>query len=349
MLARWASVGLHALLAGAYLAVSIPAFLCAAAASVLSPLALAVLVLLVLEVAFEHRVNPQVVGVISTGGFIGSLVVLISLIRSIPAALGKVIIGGTPIHTEELSDLVQAVCERVGSGRFASVIVSNELTVATYYTLGGRYLILGRLPLRYLDRDELAAVIAHECAHHHHGAMLANRVHYRNMLLQQAIIRALARSFETTARHGENDSVFFPRIFATAAMLFLPAVFLGLLTYNLFLRIASRLLGHPAYEFYCDSVAGAHFGAHVLGSALTKLRDLAIAEAVLRARQVTLGEPTFDETYRDVLRGFDEEKRRFSYSGSSTHPPLAARLARLGLEADVSAAMPASRTLSLMP
>jgi Zn-dependent protease with chaperone function len=196
--------------------------------------------------------------------------------------------------------------------------------------------------MRYLTRDELAAIVAHECAHHQNNAMFPNRVHYRSLLMFAAYHKGLAKTMSTIVKLNAKHSSFSFLFGAVAISLY--SLYPLLLIYVLFLRLMGILLRNPGYEYYCDKVAMEFAGGFTFASALQKISDLHTAAGLSQKKHngSPQGESGVEGTNTEALhleeldreysrlRYFDPPIRREKVSAKSlTHPPVLERLARV--------------------
>jgi sulfatase modifying factor 1 len=326
----------HFLIAGVYAITALSIFLSLIVLSTLAPMS-TILFLDPLEVEFGRELTS----IIICGGVLASVFILIGFVKAIPLALGKVLVAGDVLNDPQTLATIADVCKRVDGSHFAGIILSQEINIGTYYTVGGKYLIIGEIPLQYLSDDEFRAVLAHECAHHHYGAMLPNRIHNRNVLFFHSLWRALSFAQEKIGKYasGKKKSWFMSNNIVTiaASWVVLPSSYLALGIYGLFVHVAGFLLRHQTYEFYCDSIAAIHFGPKSLASALVKLRDLTLADKLLTERlqrprdfrDIASFAYVFTQIYNSSA--FKKEKRRMSLIASKSHPSVFTRLAKLGV------------------
>jgi Zn-dependent protease with chaperone function len=164
----------------------------------IAPTFLAFQIVAIVDV-FSNGHVPTGVNLLALGGPIGSITTTLFLLRSMGTAFV------TPKEDSETREpkilsLVDTVCAKVKVQSFRAVLLSKDLETATFYTARGRYLILSLIVMRYLTRDELAAIVAHECAHHQNNAMFPNRVHYRSLLMFAAYHKGLAKTMSTIVK-----------------------------------------------------------------------------------------------------------------------------------------------------
>jgi Zn-dependent protease with chaperone function len=236
--------------------------------------------------------------------------------------------------------IVDSVCATTNVSRFRKIFLTNSANIATLYTAGGRYLVLGVSCLKYLTAQELRALIAHECGHHHNGAMLLSRVHYRTVMLFKAIESVWAIAYKS-ARKIAKDEDFLTKSMSPIDVLrnnlggmvnaMAIPLLIGLLVYRVFLQLVGVMIEDPEYEFYCDSVACHFFGGRTFCSALQKMVDLDLAERIAariqKVRERVYGD-LVDEEYEKIRQIEPEIRRQTSAQKVGTHPPLYARFGR---------------------
>lgn len=239
----------------------------------------------------------------------------------------------------QLLTIITSVSLVTNAPPFRKIFVDESARIGTLYTGGGRYLLLGTYSLKYLTIRELQAIVAHECGHHHHGAMLLSRVHHRAVMLFSAIESVWTDTYKTARQVAGSDDflttsmspveVLRNNLGGMVNVLSIPLL-LCVLVYRVFLQFAGVMLQDPEYEFYCDSVAYHYYGGGAFCSALQKMVDLELAERIATRIEKMSGrgyEEIMDEEYRRIRR-IDPEKRRQSSTPSGTHPALQARLDR---------------------
>lgn len=319
---------IHITLAVVYIIISLSAFVAILIVSMVTPAVIAYLC--ASYVSGEHLFSSRFGIYFSVAGLLASALPLIALTRTLRLGFGAEIIGhiGELTGSPQILTLVDEVVIDLGDKRFSGVYLSDDINISTFAAAGGRYLIIGRLPLQYLSTMEIKAVLAHECAHHHHGAMLLNRIQYRNVLLVATLRMASVLSMKYF-----NKGIFsiIPDAFMNwAILMWLPSL-LGILVYGVFIKLLGVLAMNSEYEYYCDSIAAKHFSAKTLALALLKLRDLALTDALIKQGHVQGGAAQFDATFQQVRVGHLSSREKLSHMRSGTHPAIVERLSRLGL------------------
>jgi Zn-dependent protease with chaperone function len=281
---------------------------------------------------------PGSLYLIAIGGAIGSFMTFTNLLKSIKGAVS------TPENTNILEDskvisLIQNVSNDVGISPFQAVYLNSELDISTFYIGRGRYLNLSAIALNYLTEQEMRAVIAHECAHHHNNAMLLNRTHYRAVILFESFANTLAGTFSTFEKLAKKN-VLLSQLFGSGMLTLLPLI-PCLYMYRFFLLLMATLTRDAEYEYYCDSVAAKYVGGNILASALQKLFDLHLAHYRFLKRKgiIVDGNLEFGSVEQLYLEGLNREFLHIRYFNpadrteaasrkTDTHPPVALRLKR---------------------
>ena len=219
------------------------------------------------------------------GGLISSAFLFTLFIVSLKKAIGnpnqKNICKDPKIFT-----LVEDVSNAVGSSPFQSICLTNDLDISTYYIGRVKYLNLSIIALKYCTVEEMKAIIAHECAHYHHNAMLVNRSHNRAWIFYKNFenaIHDLLIMFDNYLSPHKTSFLSVSFVTSPIAALVKWANFLvgfcanliGL--YRYFLRFMGILINDIDYEYYCDSVAINRIGGNIFSYALQKLNDLQVA------------------------------------------------------------------------
>jgi Zn-dependent protease with chaperone function len=230
-----------------YLAVSLILFIVLQALAVVSPAVLGIGFRWLHERWLEG-VSSTAINVVMTAGVIASGLTLVNLICVVWISLRDPN-PGRKIDHPELEAAAHKVADDVGVSRFRSLYTTAEINCATWYSGRGRFLLLSGIALKYLTRGELAAVIAHECGHHHHGAMLMNRVHNRNCMMYYAYCVAIGRVIRKFQRQSASSGAWQ----FGALTLWVLVVYVKL--YQIFLSFVGNLLKDANYEYYCDEVA----------------------------------------------------------------------------------------------
>jgi len=261
------------------------------------------------------------------GGIIGSILSLIGAINAFRFAFRNKFPGQLSTN-ETLLQLIGDVTANVEISDFKGVHITADAGMSTMYVSSGRHLLVGVLSLKYLTENELKAVIAHECAHHYHGAMLLNRVHHRNWMFYVALCTACQEVTSNTNRFIKSAGTWRTLADATATFAGLSMLLL-LQTYRIYIDIMGVLVRNADYEFYCDAIAIDYIGGNIVASALRKIYDLHLAVSMQP-------EAPSDDNYLRMLHErylrIRMSKARFelkSYAmASRTHPPLKVRIER---------------------
>ena len=274
---------------------------------------------------------------IAIGGVIGSFMTFTNLLKSIKGAVS------TPEYTNILEDskvnsLIQNVSNDVGICPFQAIYLNSEFDISTFYIGRGRYLNLSAIALIYLTEEELRAIIAHECAHHHNNAMLLNRTHYRAVILFESFANTLAGSISTLGKLAKKDIIILSSLFNWGMLFLLPLIPCRYM-YRLFLLLMAILTRDAEYEYYCDSVAAKYVGGNILASALQKLFDLHLAHyRFLKIKGVKVdSDIKFSSVEQLYLEGLNREFLHIRYFNpadrteaasrkTDSHPPLVLRL-----------------------
>ena len=281
---------------------------------------------------------PGSLYLIVIGGAIGSLMTFANLLKSTKGAVS------VPEYTNILEDsrvisLVQNVSTDVGISPFQAVYFNSELEISTFYIGRGRYINLSAIALNYLTEEEVRAVIAHECAHHHNNAMLLNRTHYRAVIFFESFANTLAVTFSTFEKLAKKN-YFLSQLFGSGMLTLLPLM-PCLYMYRFFLLLMATLTRDAEYEYYCDSVAAKYVGGNILASALQKLFDLNLAHyRILKRKSIRVdGNLEFRSVEQLYLEGLNREFLDIRYCNpadrteaasrkTDTHPPMILRLKR---------------------
>jgi Zn-dependent protease with chaperone function len=271
------------------------------------------------------------------GGFIASFMTFFNFLKGIKYAIS------TPEEDNIAEDprilsLINNVSRDVGISSFHAVYLSSELDISTFYIGRRRYLNLSAVSLKYLTEEELKAVIAHECAHHHNNAMLLNRTHNRSVIMFESFVNSLLGTHSTFEKNSQKN-ILIAYIFNMGAwtlLSFIPFIYL----YRYFLALMGFLIRNAEYEYYCDSVAAKYIGGNILASALQKILDLHLAynEAIklIDKDNQIVSSSSVEKIYLEGLsqkfhyiRYFNPKYRAESANISTdTHPPLRLRISR---------------------
>ena len=271
------------------------------------------------------------------GGFLGSIMILINILKGLKQAMS------TPVYDNAVEDhkifsLVKSVANDVGVSPFQAVYLNSELDISTFYIGSERFLNLSVVALMYLTEEEVKAVIAHECAHHHNNAMLLNRTHYRAVILSQSFATAVEKTASLFSE-SLNKNVLNYHLMNYAVITLLPVMFCICLYYY-FLRFLGTLIKDSEYEYYCDSIAAKYAGGNILASALQKVFDLHIASHRFSQRLFENDEKVNCASIEHMyIEGLNQEflyirnsnieiRTKAAQKKTSTHPPLVSRLER---------------------
>lgn len=198
------------------------------------------------------------------GGIVGSALSFYGVIRILIIGFGKQKTGHECYIPAVLS-LVEETTNKLRVSGFEKIYLSTYSDIATYYSTGGKFLILSIIAVKYLSKNELEAVIAHECAHHHHGSMLLNRIHYRMVRLFEGFVSSILESYSTIDKM--SNSTMFEYVGNAARFTFLIEIFY-INVFRTYLLIMGFLLNDAEYEYYCDSIAVKECGGRIFASAL---------------------------------------------------------------------------------
>jgi Zn-dependent protease with chaperone function len=247
---------------------------------------------------------------------------------------------GQEANGRTLRGLVDGVCDTLGVDRFKRIRATPFPNCGTAFAPGGRVLEIGLPDLKYLTKNEVVSVVAHECAHYDTGAMLPFRAHYQNTLwfegLKECIRLSMSSSRKAFAGAGKLGAIAY---LLTAASALVLKVLLGV--YSLYISLVDRLLRSPEREFHCDAVACEITGTRVFKSALLKGYYLWFAHMVIVQADVEVSAypAALDGTYRKLCKDGREIVAPTLKSGSYTHPSYVERERRAP---QVSAAADAS-------
>lgn len=322
----------HFVVSVVYLVLSIGLFVALLAASVVSPLVIGALLFMALREIGGEKSSAVMLPVL--GGAASSGLVLLGTLRGFVRFIfmeAPGIRNRSPVVQETMG----CVAQQLRVAPFKECFVDDGVGVYTYLSGRGKFVVLGCHVLRHLDVQELRAILAHEYAHHLHGAMLVNRVHYWVSgwfdAFRAGLIRASTTTTSMSAKRGAFEWVW---NFATLAMV-IDLLYLGI--FAVYLRLAGRTFRHTEYEFYCDDVAIQLTGGTVLGAALDKITDLQFAyEAALVARvpgksnQPAALCDEIDEYFEFIRASRDPRREQIRAVWSDTHPPVALRIERAG-------------------
>ncbi|WP_254173127.1 M48 family metallopeptidase [Planktothrix pseudagardhii] len=273
------------------------------------------------------------------GSFLTSITMFINLLRCLKDAV-RIPKQDNIADNIKILSLVEQVADDVGISRFEAVYLNSELDISTFYIGRGRYLNLSVIALTYLTEDELKAVIAHECGHHHHNAMLINRSYYRSFLFFESFVKALTETISTIQRRAKEISFFM--FFYCYSPIALYGILPSLYIYDLFLFFMGILIRNSEYEYYCDLVAAKYSGGNILASALQKVFDLHIAYNTISKRSINkeykiipnLNLNNIEKLYLENMNReflnvrYLNPKERTEAAGrkTDTHPPLLSRI-----------------------
>jgi len=294
----------------------------------------------------------------------------ISILTAIYVALAARLAFANPPHSHKITDrrllgLISDVSRVVGVSPFEAVYLQRParrlgtrgirggtpdflapcrgivylrpgMAVATAYVGGARILVLNAIVIKYLTANELRAIVAHECAHHHHNAMMLNRVYNRLSIMLVSFSDALDRA---VGAYGSWTDMLERVPLLRYLVPLRETGWLGISSVRTCFRVYMHLflwtrwlLDNASYELYCDDVAIALCWGSVMASALQKVTDLSVASA----RADATWEKNREAPYLDIL---DNEYKRLRAeesprNGSAvtkpsrSHPPLSLRLLR---------------------
>ena len=183
----------------------------------------------------------------------------------------------------------------------------------------------------FITRKELQTVIAHECAHHHHGAMLPNRVHYRTTILFQGFLDAFQHVESSILTKQRQETGGWAIIYMTSDFVYRVNI-IFIYIFSLYLELMAFLVRDSDYEFYCDYVAMNLYGGNILASSLEKLLDLNIAHNEILERKNEgelldyLGK--FDRFFHELQETNPPIRTKCASIKTGTHPSLKARIER---------------------
>ena len=224
--------------------------------------------------------NSSTKNILYLAGIIGSVITGLKAVTALETGFTDYKAGITATDPRILS-LVNSVADKVGIERFREVRLTLSPDISTAYIGTGRYLLISAFALRYLTYNELEAIVAHECAHHHDSAMLPNRIHYRTTILFIGFRNALSNvwsAFSRIRQKGGSNSFFGSGFIITGTMMEWSAMFQMpyIYIFGLYLNAMAHLIRDPEYEYYCDSVAIDLMGGGIFESALRKVLDIHI-------------------------------------------------------------------------
>jgi Zn-dependent protease with chaperone function len=288
---------------------------------------------------------PTPLTLILIAGGIGSLLVGINMLRALKLALSTPE-EGNALQDPKVLSLIQGIASDVGVSPFSAVYLNSGIDISTFYTARGRYLNLSVLALGYLTSNELKALIAHECAHHHDNAMLFHRIHYRATLMFYSYSQAISAVFSTYERVSKNKFLSnMANLGGIPLITLVPYIHL----YSLFLSLMANFIGDSDYEYYCDEVSINYVGANIFTAALQKVLDLYIADQTIANKtrgnssteqigfsrtlmpSSTLG-PAYlqmlEQEYNHIRRSNPPLRHDAAKVKTNSHPPIASRLRR---------------------
>lgn len=309
------------ILAVVYILLHITFFLAAQVPAIALPSILAIHLSEFLEAHFGRVPYLQL---IVPAGLSGSLATVLWLFNDIGFGL-KYNFGvhpGVSYSSPKLELLVARVADKVGIPRFDSIRVTAGTQVSTYYVGQRSLLVVGLLTLKFLSSAELAAIIAHECAHHHNGAMVPNRAHHRATMFMLGFTTRVNERLEV-----DGDRLIYYRGYGAGVEFAMLGHRLALGLYRIAAALLAGIVSQRRHEYYCDQVAAQAVGPDPLKSALRTLNDLALAQATpaATAARGTKWLHVVEREYRSTLDSCG--RYQHDWESTETHPPLAARLA----------------------
>lgn len=240
------------------------------------------------------------------------------------------------VNDKKIISLATKIAGDLGVPDFRKIYLTKDIGISTFYNRKGRYLKISLIALYYLNEEEIKSIIAHECGHHHHGAMLINRFAYRITHLFNCMFESLEEAEIQHKKipliHGGNYTSINNFI---NIVLFFPLFML----YLSYLKLINHFMNNANYEYYCDSVAMEYAGGNIFKSALQKMVDLGIAYQIICQevydRKIDVNsDDSLDEVYLKmlnrkyiVIQNNNTHYRREAYNISSdSHPSPNSRL-----------------------
>lgn len=203
--------------------------------------------------------------------------------------------------------------------------------------VGRRVLVLGYPLLRTLDEEELCAVIAHEAAHHAHGAMELHAALCR--------VRGTLERLYRVADAVVNEGNLYAMGLAACAAMALGPPLLGVYAV---VSIAQLVLS-PRFEDRCDRMAADAFGVTRLRDGLLRAGLVGAAWDALERGDLTPGGSPFvalDRALAERLSTPTAFEAVWTRRGPRAHPrSVRERAARLGVEGETVPALPEARPL----
>ena len=257
---------------------------------------------------------------------LGSLIVWVLSLRALPQCFRRMYSDetfGVPTTLAPLLQLTNDIADKTNVKRFDRILLTPDAGAATAQIGNRRLLLIGLMTIEYLTVDELRAVIAHECGHHHQNAMLVNRMHNRNIKLYEAFRASFSEVVDFSNRQGMG----IVSSFTSYSMVPQILVFLG---YGWFLSGMSRIVRNKEYEFYCDSVAVRAVGGKHIATALERLTELHLAISIGQngSARLAYDRAEFRLALRQVHMEMLGEKAAVMKQCSSSHPATEVRIRR---------------------
>jgi len=295
--------------------------------------ALAVAVVVFGEAALIGRVHFLLVGIVAVSAIVGVLSIVartFSLVR-----VREVRVLAKPVHRRDapaLWDLVDTLAARVGTQPPDHIVVGLEptffVTVATVQTvaarLNGRTLFFSLTLARILRTDEVRGILGHELGHFKGEDTKFSTKFY-------PIYHGTVESLRTLAAMGGTGATGVPLIPAIAILSFFFREFV----------VAETALGSER-ELAADTVGASLIGERAMGIALIKVcafvgrwesirKEMAggLRAGGTLASAVDVGARAAQEMTR--LEALEALGERLAAHPTDLHPPLADRLANLGI------------------
>ena len=272
-----------------------------------------------------------------TGIFI-FFITLVGIIRGAVVWLSG-IHNGKKCKDKLLNDIVTEVCDEVGIQKFRKVYLTADCNAETYFSITGKNIILGQLVLKYLTENELKSIIAHECAHYHHGSMSLSRIHYITNKLYRNMGEAFVYVFDRSVNEKKFTLIgrFFniPTSINIAFDLSKIVMVVCMVIFDKYISFIDTLLNDKEYEHYCDLIAASCYGGNVFESALLKLNCLMLAKHEYdqkRARFIendALMLSNFHFFYMNFLKNNKNLISQSMVMESGTHPTINSRIEKI--------------------
>lgn len=260
---------------------------------------------------------------------ITTLLVFLSTFRVLFFALGFSKPSGKT-NNSKILNLFNEVSTELNVRPFKIVYLSPNISIGTYSTLFGRYLVFSLLSLKFLSVKEIKAVIAHEFAHHSHASMLFYRVYYRTHMFNKAINSSL----EFVSGGLEllpNTNTFNYLSKASSITILVNRLFAWL--FGIYLKLIGILIQNKNNEYSCDLVAANYAGGNVLASAIEKLTKLKISLRLCANDNVGNDEflTTIEKYFYEIDTKYSNELQNELNAESATHPSSQNRISKVTL------------------